>query len=151
MNLKPGLLEFLQQPENQAELRDILLYHILPGQTATSDFQAGPTKTLLDGETVLVGLNPLSFGTSTVGRKDVPACNGLYNVLDAVLDPCKPKSIGHCCDFTRKRFHALIMPLFYFLNALLFSYCVTYDEEPFRSTSRGIDGVADGIHHTSDD
>lgn len=160
MNLKPGRLDFLMQPENLELLQDILLYHVLPGQKATSDLQAGPTDTLLDGKTVLVGLDPLKFDNSVVRRKDIPSCNGLFNVLDTVLDPCKLKSIGHCCDFARMSFtHSTQrLPLPYVMN-YYFSYCVTDDctddcsgdEEPFRSTSRGIDGVADGIYHTSGD
>ena len=86
-NADPVLINSLLDPANIGVLRSLLLYHVLPGETMTSAFTAGPTATLLSGETVNVGVSPISFDGSGVTDADNGACNGLYNVIDTVLDP----------------------------------------------------------------
>jgi len=87
-NMDPNRLEFLVQPENISELQDVLLYHLLPRETLTTDFVAGPTATLLPSFPVEVNLSPaLTFDEGTVEDRDKPASNGVFNTLDAVLDP----------------------------------------------------------------
>jgi len=85
--LDPAHLEFLLDPANQAELRDLLLYHLIPGATTSTEFTAGPTETLLSGEAVEVGVSPLTFDEASVITSDITACNGLINIIDAVLTP----------------------------------------------------------------
>jgi uncharacterized surface protein with fasciclin (FAS1) repeats len=80
-----SLLDFLLQPENQEELRNLMLYHILPGLVKTAALVPGPLPTLFDGRPVNVGLNPTTFNDATVITADVPACNGLINMIDRVL------------------------------------------------------------------
>jgi uncharacterized surface protein with fasciclin (FAS1) repeats len=81
------VLEALLLPENQDELQSLLLYHILPGATLSDDFAAGPQDTLLEGEDVIVGLDPFTFNDATVISPDIVACNGYINKLDGVLLP----------------------------------------------------------------
>lgn len=84
----PSRVEFLLNPENNDELRRLLLYHVIPGKITTSEFQAGPTETLLEGFPVDVTLEPsIMFDDGVVEISNVPACNGFVNILDSVLDP----------------------------------------------------------------
>lgn len=85
--LDPAYLEFLLNPANVDVLQDLLLYHILPGATLSTEITAGPTNTLLPGRTVDVGVSPLTFDDANVETPDIPACNGLINKIDKVLTP----------------------------------------------------------------
>ena len=84
------LVEILLDPINRDILQDILLYHVLPGAFPSSTLQAGMIETLLAGFFVTVSLNPIMFNDAGVDMADVPACNGLYYVLDTVLIPDAP-------------------------------------------------------------
>ena len=85
--MDPDRLNFLVQPENIDELRQVLLYHVLPGLTLSTEFTAGPKETLFGEKDVEVSLNPLRFDSSGVIEVDTPGFNGVFNVLDAVMDP----------------------------------------------------------------
>lgn len=87
MNADPMVVEPLLDPANIDMLQNFLLYHVIPGETMASAFPAGPTTTLLTGETLDVGVSPITFDGSGVTDADNAACNGLYNVIDTVLDP----------------------------------------------------------------
>lgn len=86
-NVDASLLDFLLRPENQEELMNLMLYHVLPGNFPTSTLQPGPTPTLAnDGEAeVIVSQNPTMFNNATVIMADVSACNGLFNTIDSIL------------------------------------------------------------------
>ena len=96
-DLDPALLEMLMQPENQELLREILLYHILPGYFPTDAMQEGPIETLLHGFNVGVNIDPLRFDDAAVVRPDTIACNGIIQVIDNVLLPSEP---DFCDAFT---------------------------------------------------
>jgi uncharacterized surface protein with fasciclin (FAS1) repeats len=108
--LDPALVEFLLDPANQSELQDLLLYHILPDETLTSDFVDGPVETLLADNTVDVTTSPIMFNDAGVVDSDIDACNGLINVIDTVLNPfpppptpsptSAPTPVDICVDFT---------------------------------------------------
>lgn len=85
--LDPAYLAFLLDPNNLNELQDLLLYHILPGATQSNDFEAGAFETLLLGETVDVGVSPLTFDEANVITPDIIADNGLIDKIDTVLTP----------------------------------------------------------------
>ena len=85
-NVDAALLDFLLRPENQAELMNLMLYHILPGNFPASDLVPGPTPTLAaDDAEVVISLNPTMFNDATVVMADIAACNGLINTIDTVL------------------------------------------------------------------
>ena len=87
-NFDPQRLEFLLEPENIEALQSLLLYHVLPGATLTGTFPPGFSDTLLPGFMVAVSFTPdIMFDDSGVEQADVSASNGLFNVLDTVLDP----------------------------------------------------------------
>ena len=98
-DLDQGLLDELMLPENIETLRNLLLYHILPGATRTTEFTAGPTDTLFTGNQVEVSLNPLLFDSADVVTPDIVACNGYIDVIDTVLDPFAGRKyhLSSCC------------------------------------------------------
>lgn len=84
-NVDAALLDFLLRPENQEELMNLMLYHVLPGSFPTADLVPGPTPTLASDAEVVVSLNPTMFNNATVLMADIAACNGLINTIDSVL------------------------------------------------------------------
>lgn len=90
--MDPERLEFLSRPENIDELRQLLLYHILPEETLSADFASGPRDTLLPNFTVDVSLDPLMFDDAGIIAPDNIASNGIFNIIDTVLDPFLPNS-----------------------------------------------------------
>lgn len=78
----------------------MLLYHILPGATPTTELTEGETNTLFTGNQVDVGIRPTRFDDATVVTPDIVACNGYINVIDGVLNPF-PNPI--CADYTFDR------------------------------------------------
>ena len=85
--MDPDRLDFLSQPENFMELLELVLYHVLPGETLTTNFSAGPFDTLLPNFQVQVSVDPLLFDDSSVVDPDLLASNGVFNVVGKVLDP----------------------------------------------------------------
>jgi len=68
-------------------LKNVLLYHILPGLSLSDDFEAGPFETLL-GEDVDVALDPLAFNQAeALDETDILACNGAIIPIDDLLIP----------------------------------------------------------------
>ena len=86
-SLDPTFFAFLLQPENAEALKDIILYHILPGLYPSAQLVPGPVDTLLPGAVVTVSINPIMFNNAGVERLDITACNGLIDGIDAVLLP----------------------------------------------------------------
>jgi uncharacterized surface protein with fasciclin (FAS1) repeats len=82
-NIDESILVFLL--ENQEELTNLMLYHVLPGSFPTSELEPGPTPTLAQGAEVVISLNPTKFNNSTVIMADISACNGLINTIDTIL------------------------------------------------------------------
>jgi len=82
----PDLVNYLADPGNVEDLREVLLYHILPGLYLTDDFEFGTTETLL-GESIIVELAPLTFNGASVVEGDLLGCNGVINAIDEVLLP----------------------------------------------------------------
>jgi transforming growth factor-beta-induced protein len=86
-NLNPDFVTFLLDPDNQEDLQDLLLYHILPEATLTTDFTEGPAESLLPDYTIDVTLSPIQFDGVNVVTPDITACNGYIHILNAVLSP----------------------------------------------------------------
>ncbi|MEL6204444.1 MAG: fasciclin domain-containing protein [Pseudomonadota bacterium] len=87
--LPAGTVESLLQPENQAQLTDILTYHVVPG-AITSDQLAGRRQdvaTVQGGTVHIDGRNGVRVNNSRVTRADILASNGVIHVIDRVLLP----------------------------------------------------------------
>ena len=94
--LPDGTVESLLQPENQAQLQAVLLYHVVPGKVMKGDLQQGSvTAETLQGSTVeIVKTNgwtekqrAVTVNGANVVATDVPASNGVIHVIDAVILP----------------------------------------------------------------
>jgi uncharacterized surface protein with fasciclin (FAS1) repeats len=83
----PSITKYLSDESNEKELREVLLYHILPGLTLTDEFTPGPAETL-QGDVIEVALNPIIFNDeASIKEGDIIACNGAINVIDGILLP----------------------------------------------------------------
>ena len=81
------ITRYLSDVNNADDLRDVLLYHILPGLTRIDDFTRGPVDTLLDDD-ISVRINPVTFNkVATVEEGDFKACNGVIHIIDNILLP----------------------------------------------------------------
>jgi uncharacterized surface protein with fasciclin (FAS1) repeats len=95
--LPDGTLEMLLQPENQAQLQAILLYHVVPGKVLSTDLnvdEAVNAETLQGDGVAIVrpsgwskARTMVSVNSSKVTSPDVAASNGVIHVIDAVLLP----------------------------------------------------------------
>jgi uncharacterized surface protein with fasciclin (FAS1) repeats len=86
---------YLSDASNVDELRDVLLYHILPGLLFVDDFRKGSVDTLL-GDDIRVTMNPVMFnGVATIEEGDFKACNGVIHIIDDILLP--PGTVVKAC------------------------------------------------------
>ena len=87
--LPEGTLENLLKPENKDQLAQVLTYHVVPGETASTDLSDGMKVTTVEGsdaEVMLQDGNAMIQG-ATVVTPDVKASNGVVHIIDAVLLP----------------------------------------------------------------
>ena len=77
-------------PEEIAVLADILLYHVVAGETLSTDLAEGTTTVgAANGDSldIVVTGSSVVVGGANVTLADVPASNGVIHVIDAVLLP----------------------------------------------------------------
>jgi uncharacterized surface protein with fasciclin (FAS1) repeats len=83
-------LDDLLLPANQADLIDILLYHVVEGAVGAADLEDGASvDTLLDGESVtfdLSGETP-KVDDANIVQTNIITTNGIIHVIDAVITP----------------------------------------------------------------
>ena len=91
--LPAGTLDSLLQPENQAQLQNVLTYHVVPG-SITSDQILGRRVTVetVQGGTLTVNGQVGKVGNVRVNNADVIvpdiiASNGVIHAIDSVLLP----------------------------------------------------------------
>ncbi|MCZ4407777.1 fasciclin domain-containing protein [Cryomorphaceae bacterium 1068] len=77
-------------------LRDIVLYHVTPGNNSSGSLSDGQIlTTLLSGQTTTVSIDgtTVMINMSTVTDPDVTASNGVIHVIDAVLIPGNAETV----------------------------------------------------------
>lgn len=77
-------------PENQADLQNVLQYHVVDGAVYASDLEDGMTVTMLNGDTATVTIDDdgtVMVGDATVVTADVEGSNGVVHIIDTVLLP----------------------------------------------------------------
>lgn len=88
--LPAGTVENLLKPENVAQLRQILLYHVVDGKVMAADIGAAVRATTLQGAALDIraadGNVPLNDAARVV-TADVKASNGVIHVIDTVVLP----------------------------------------------------------------
>jgi uncharacterized surface protein with fasciclin (FAS1) repeats len=100
-NMDPVLTSKLQTPEYAFHFANLIDYHALDGVSVTTDFAVGTTLTMLNNESLQVGIenatrapilyNP--YNASLVGRmveRDVPASNGILTGITGDNGPLMP-------------------------------------------------------------
>ena len=81
-------LASLDNDEGKATLSDILLYHVVPGNVASSDVTECGTATAVNGGTLSFGVgDTVTVNGATVTQSDVTTSNGIIHVIDKVLMP----------------------------------------------------------------
>jgi len=87
--LPEGLIDVLAL-DPQGLLRDVLLYHIIPGNNPSGNLSDGQNiTTLFGGQQVTISIDGsmVMVNDALVSTADVPASNGVVHVIDAVLIP----------------------------------------------------------------
>lgn len=69
------------------DLKDILLYHVLPGKVMSTDLKDGMQAETLAKKNVNISLNPVKVNDAKVVTPDIAASNGVIHVIDKVLLP----------------------------------------------------------------
>lgn len=86
--LPKGTVEKLLKPENRDALRQILTYHVVPGDLMAKDLRSGQVATV-EGRSVAVevGKRRVKVNDANVIKADIDAKNGVIHVIDRVLLP----------------------------------------------------------------
>ncbi len=86
--LPKGTLEELLKPENKEQLRQILTYHVVPGDLQSKSLRSGELKTV-EGSPVAIRVKDgkVKVNNANVIGADVDASNGVIHVIDKVILP----------------------------------------------------------------
>jgi uncharacterized surface protein with fasciclin (FAS1) repeats len=88
-NLPAGTLDALLLPENQAQLQNILLYHVVSGEFKAADVVQRTSLTTVQGQdvTITVTNGNVMIDNANVTTTDIICSNGVIHVIDAVILP----------------------------------------------------------------
>jgi uncharacterized surface protein with fasciclin (FAS1) repeats len=87
--LPAGTLETLLKPENKAQLRRILTYHVVAGRVMAADVVKLKSAKAVSGDVVSISVmgSGVTVNSSKVVKTDIGASNGVIHVIDSVLLP----------------------------------------------------------------
>jgi len=87
--LPAGTLESLLKPENKAQLRRILTYHVVSGKVMAADVVKLKSAKAVSGDLVSITVmdSGVTVNRSKVVKADIAASNGVIHVIDTVLIP----------------------------------------------------------------
>ena len=88
--LPAGMLEMLMQPENRMQLREILSFHVVPGNRwYSTDLGTRSELPTVSGETLSVQNDggTVTLANGMVVKSDMQATNGVFHGVDTVLLP----------------------------------------------------------------
>jgi uncharacterized surface protein with fasciclin (FAS1) repeats len=87
--LPAGTLDTLLKPENRANLRRILTYHVVPGRVMAADAVKLHSATAVSGDTIAIATHGggVTVDNAHVVKTDIVATNGVIHVIDAVILP----------------------------------------------------------------
>lgn len=84
--LPEGMLEMLLQPENIEQLRNLLKYHVIPGEVTSEELSSGEVQTV-EGSSMNVDAESdgVMVEDANLIDTDIPANNGVVHVIDKVM------------------------------------------------------------------
>ena len=87
--LPSGVVEDLLKPENQAKLRAVLTYHVLPGKVMAADVAKINMAKTVNGQAVAVTAKngSVMVDNAKVINTDILTSNGVIHVIDTVILP----------------------------------------------------------------
>jgi len=87
--LPAGTLDNLLKPENKAQLRRILTYHVVSGAVMAADVVKLTSAKTVSGDMVAIKATGagVTINSSKVVKTDIAASNGVIHVIDTVLMP----------------------------------------------------------------
>lgn len=86
--LPPATLQQLLQDENRETLRQILLYHVVPGQLTADQLVEGELSTTVPGESLSIQTGEqVTVNGATVIEPNIAARNGVVHIIDQVILP----------------------------------------------------------------
>jgi uncharacterized surface protein with fasciclin (FAS1) repeats len=87
--LPPGNLESLTRPENKAQLRDILEFHVAVASYKPEMLRDGMSIGMANGGSIKIAnqAGKITVNGSATVIATVPASNGIIHIIDAVLLP----------------------------------------------------------------
>lgn len=82
-------VDVLLLPENQADLQNVLQYHVVSGKVMSTDLSDGMEVTALNGDTLVISITDgvVMINGAEVVIADVETSNGVVHVIDTVLVP----------------------------------------------------------------
>ncbi|KYC43530.1 fasciclin [Scytonema hofmannii PCC 7110] len=86
-SLPQGAVEFLLRPENRTLLRQVLTYHVVPGEVTSNELATGSVTTLGGGVAVRVTPERVIVNDGSVVQPDIRANNGVIHAVNRVLLP----------------------------------------------------------------
>lgn len=97
--LPAGTVETLLKPENKAQLRAVLLYHVVPGNAMAKDVVGKKAWATANGQQLNVETrgDTVMIDNARVTATDVAASNGVIHVIDTVILP-ETKTIPQVAD-----------------------------------------------------
>ena len=86
--LPPGTVENLLKPENKAQLRRILTYHVVAGNVMAADVVKMTSAKAVSGDMLTIkATGGVMINGSKVVKADIKTSNGVIHVIDTVLIP----------------------------------------------------------------
>lgn len=86
-SLPDGALEFLLEPENEDLLSQVLTYHVVSGETLSTELATGGIDALSGGLAVGVFDSGVVINNASVTQADIQASNGVIHQVNRVLIP----------------------------------------------------------------
>ena len=87
--LPAGTLDSLLKPENKAQLRRVLTYHVVAGTVMAADVVKLKSANAVSGDALSISVmgSGVMVNSSRVIKTDIGASNGVIHVIDTVLIP----------------------------------------------------------------
>jgi len=87
--LPAGTIESLLKPENEAKLRAILTYHVVPGKVVAKDVVSLKSVKTVQGQSIAIEVQngSVMIDNAHVIKTDIVARNGVIHVIDTVILP----------------------------------------------------------------